>query len=277
MATQHLTSFGFTGLEAEAYCVLIEGGPATAYRVAQRLGKPVANLYQALAGLARRGAVEVDEDGPRTYRAVEPEALLGRLDRDFQARRLAAAAALAGLRRDEPDERIYQIRDHAQAVERARLLIGGAREILLFDMFPDVVEELAGALDQASARGVLVAGLVYADPPPMRALTARSALPPSLLDRWPGRQLSVVADAARYLIALLAADGDAVVRAFASDSPYLACMQHSGLSAEIRLAALLCEGSDPLRPTSLLASYPEGLRTLVGPELALRTEANECG
>jgi sugar-specific transcriptional regulator TrmB len=268
----HLTELGFNALEAEAYCALLEGGPATAYRVAQRLGKQVANLYQALAGLAQRGAVEVDEDGPRVYRAAEPDILLGRLDRDFQVQRAAAAAGLAGLRRAQPDERLYQIRDYSQAMERARHLIANAREILVFDLFPDVVEELADVLNAASGRGVLVAGMIYAEAHRLRALTARSALPEALLARWPGRQLSVVADAARHITALLAAEEDAVVRAFASDSPYLACMQHSGLCAEIRLTALLREGVDRLEPVSLLGAYPEGLRTLLGTERPLQPE-----
>lgn len=274
---EHLVELGFAGLEAEAYCALLENGPATAYRVAQRLGKPVANVYQVLAGLARRGAVEVDEDGPRIYRAVDPEPLLGRLDRDFQARRAAAAAELGKLRRHQADERLYQIHDFGQTIERARLLIDSAREVLLFDMSPDLVRRLAEPLNAASGRGVLVAGMVYAEAAFLQALTTRSSLPDALLARWPGRQFSVVADAARHLTALLAPAHDAVVRAFTSDSPYLACTQHIGLSAEIRLTALLRQGGvDPLQAVSLLDAYPEGLRALVGADWAVGKEET-CG
>ena len=260
----HLTELGFNGLEAEAYCALLEEGPSTAYGVAKKLGKPVANLYQSMASLLRRGAVEVDEDGPRTYRAIEPEALLGRIDREFQARRSAAAAELARLQREQPDERVYHIRNYGQAMEHARRLIDSASEILVFDMFPEVLAELAPTLDEASSRGVLVAGHVYGDQSSIRGLTVRSALPAELLARWPGQQLSVIADAARSLTALLDMERTAVVRAFATDSAYLACLQHSGLCAEIRLTAMLRDGADDLGPISLLAAYPEGLRKLVG-------------
>jgi sugar-specific transcriptional regulator TrmB len=265
----HLVTLGFSGLEAAAYCALLEEGPSTAYRVAQKLGKPVANLYQGMASLVRRGAVEVDEDGPRTFRAVDPEALLTRIDRDFQSRRAAASAELSQLRREDADERIYQIPEYGQAMEHARRLIGTAREILVFDMFPDVLAVLAPALGEASARGVLTAGHVYADGPAIPGLTVRSALPRELLTRWPGQQLSVITDGARSLTALLDMERKAVVRAFATDSAYVACLQHSGLCAEIRLTALLRGEADDLAPISLLAAYPEGLRRLVGPKVTL--------
>jgi sugar-specific transcriptional regulator TrmB len=271
----HLVALGFTGLESEAYCALLEEGPGTAYRVAQRLGKPVANLYQTMAALVRRGAVEFDDDGPRTYRAIDPDSLLGRLDRDYQERRSAAASELARLRRAETDDRVYQISDYGQALEHARKLIRDAREILIFDMFPDILAELAPSLDDAAERGVLTAGQVYRDVPLVRAVTARSALPPDLLARWPGQQLSVIADAARSLTALLDCQRRNVIRAFATDSAYLACLQHSGLCAEIRLTAMLRDGPDELAPISLLASYPEGLRTLVGPNTATEASSQE--
>ena len=275
LAQTRLTELGFTRLEAEAYCALLEDGPATAYRIAKAIGKPSANTYQALAGLALRGAVQVEEGRRRLYRAAEPDSLLRGLDDIFQARRSAAAGALARLRRGEGDERLYQLADVGQVMQRAHEIVDGAREILLFDMFPGVLEALSAALDSAAARGVIVVGLVYADPPPMRAQWVRSNLPAFLRGRWPGEQLDLVADGARHLTALLSADRASIRRAYTSDSPYLACMRHSGLSAEIRLAAIGRDGADTLASLSLLASYPDGLSTLVGPRL--RAEEETCG
>lgn len=266
MSRSQLVRLGFSGLEAEAYCVLLRDGPSTAYGVAKQLGKPVANVYQSVAGLLRRGAVAVDDaGGPRTYRAVDPEALLAHIDREYEAHRSAAADELAGIGPKACDDRLYQISNYGQAIQHARRLIEGASEILVFDMFPDVLAELGSTLDTASARGVLVGGYVYDEHPQIRGLTARSALPAELLSRWPGQQLTVIADGARSLTALLDMTRKSVIRAFATDSAYVACLQHSGLCAEIRLAAMLRNGSDELAPISLLAAYPEGLRTLVGP------------
>jgi hypothetical protein len=50
-----------------------------------------------------------------------------------------------------------------------------------------------------------------------------------------------------------------------SDSRFLAAMQHSGLSAEIRLASLKTTGQ-PMDHIALLEAYPPGLAQLVGPQ-----------
>lgn len=267
-----LVDLGFTSLESAAYCELVKNGPATAYRVAKSIGRPTANTYQALAALLQRGAVALGDGDRRIYRAVEPETFLEALAAQFSNKRARAAESLRDLRRQEPDNRIYQLANVGQVMEQAREIIGAASEILLFDMFPQVLLQLSDELSQANRRGVLVAGLVYANCAVAGAALARSSLPSSLLARWPGQQLTVVADASRYLHALLSDDLASVSHAFSSDSAYLACLQHSGLSAEIRLAALREHGDDRLSAISLLQSYPDGLSKLVGPKVSTWSE-----
>lgn len=48
---------GFTGLEADVYTALLAESPTTGYRVAQALGKAVANTYKAIASLEAKRAV----------------------------------------------------------------------------------------------------------------------------------------------------------------------------------------------------------------------------
>lgn len=48
-----------------------------------------------------------------------------------------------------------------------------------------------------------------------------------------------------------------------SDSNFLACALHSSLAAEIRLTAMRADPTDPLKPISLLRSFPPGLRQLL--------------
>jgi hypothetical protein len=59
---------------------------------------------------------------------------------------------------------------------------------------------------------------------------------------------------------------DGVRRAIWSDSAYLSCLQHSGLSAEIRLTGVDAAALEPLAGLSLLGAAPRGLRALIGPE-----------
>src|SRR5436190_9967806 len=106
---QSLTGLGFTELEAEVYVSLLRHSPATGYRVAQSIGRPVANTYKAIESLQYKGAVLVDEGSNRLCRAVPAEELLAQIERSFQHRRQEAAKALASLHAAPEDDRVYQL------------------------------------------------------------------------------------------------------------------------------------------------------------------------
>ncbi len=259
-----LAALGFTETEARIYCELLRGGPATGYRLAQAIGKAPANTYQALSVLAQKGAVLVDDGDTKTHRAAPPEELLAGLKRGFDARREDAQAALAGLGAPMADDRIYQLRTPAQTYERARAMIAAAREVVLFDAFPGPLAELTPELTAAAARGVIVAGLTYGAATGLPFLTVDSHGGGLIGERWPGQQLSLVADAVGHLIVLLSPDGERVKHGVWSDSAYLACIKHSGLAAEIRLSVIEAGDAD-VPDLSLLRAYPAGLRRLIGP------------
>jgi hypothetical protein len=111
---------------------------------------------------------------------------------------------------------------------------------------------------------VTVAVLAYEDQPPAVFPILRSAGAAFVKERWPGLQLTVVADAREHLVSLLATDMREVRRGLWSDSALLSCLQHSGLAAEIQLASLQ-SGAGPMPAISLLRAYPPGLAQLVGP------------
>jgi HTH-type transcriptional regulator, sugar sensing transcriptional regulator len=265
-----VTALGFTETEAAVYCALLRGGAATGYRLAQAIGKAPANVYQTLASLAQRGAVMIDDGETRIYRATEPRELLASLESAFEASRRKAETALAKLRTPPDDDRIYQLKTPAQVYERAQAMIAEAKEVLLFDLFPEPLSRLTPALLKAHNRGVRLAGLVYADvtlPFPIAAAPRGT-----VLHRWPGLQLSIVVDASEHLLALLSGDGSRVLHGVCSDSAYLACLQHSGLGAEIRLSALAPDAHDRLGDIALLRAYPPGLRSLIGPRERAKTK-----
>jgi hypothetical protein len=260
-----LAALGFTELEAAIYCELQGRAGSTGYRIAQAIGKAPANVYQALATLTQRGAVMIDDGETKTYRATPPSELLSGLQRTFEESKAEAESALAGLGTAAEDDRIYQLKAPAQVFERAAKLIANAKEILLFDLFPAPLTSLGPLLSQAHARGVTVAGMTYEPAPgwPFTAALADSGR--FVMERWPGFQLTLVADAREYLVALLGTDGQAIQRAVWSDSAYLACLQHSGLAAEILLATSQQGQPNSLEAIALLRAYPPGLRSLIGP------------
>src|SRR5215813_11412219 len=102
-ATAALVELGFTALEAEIYTWLAGETSATGYRIAQGIGKPVANTYKAIESLHNKGAILIEEDENRLCRAVPAGELLRALERGFASRRDHAARALANLARPEGD------------------------------------------------------------------------------------------------------------------------------------------------------------------------------
>lgn len=258
-----LRALGFTELEARIYCTLLQAGPSTGYRLAKLCGKAPPNVYQALGHLTQKGVVLAEEGEPSAYRASAPSEVLAALKANFESARTAADEALRSLARPADDDRIYQIAEAGQVVERARAMLSSARQIVLFDLFPAPLEALRGDLANCAARGVTVAGLVYGESAEIAGVTQRRAMAEArVATDWPGQQLTLVVDGQEHLVALMAEDLAGVHRALWSDSAYLSCLQHSGLSAEIRLTERGRSVADPLAVLSLFASAPAGLAAL---------------
>jgi sugar-specific transcriptional regulator TrmB len=261
-----LTALGFTETEALVYCELLKASPATGYRLAKAVGKAPANTYQALSALVQKGAAMVDESGGKSFRAVPPAELLSAMAGAFESRRKAAAEALERLATPSGDDRIYQLKSADQAMQRALAMIEAAREVVMFDLFPEPLEALRQALEAAAARGVTVAGTSYGPTADVPAPFIVSRGADYVFRRWPGQQVVVVADAREHLAALLSHDGRQVLHGVWSDSAWLACAHHNGLACEVRLLAQPAGADDPLEHLSLIRSAPAGFHALVGPD-----------
>lgn len=257
-----LLDLGFTEIEALVFCGLTRLGPSTGYRLAKAVGKAPANTYQALDGLAQKGAVLVDEGDSKTWRAVPAAELIAALSARHEQRSQAALAALQTLKAPDAEARLYALKTPDQVLARARAMIAGAREVLLFDLFPEPFAALEPDLARAAAQGVRVAGQTYA-PNATGVETVSHDNTAAQLAAWPGLQVTVIADAREHLTALISRDGERCRHGVWSDSSYLACVQHSGLAAELTLAARACGRALSFDP-SLFASRPPGLYDLTG-------------
>lgn len=255
-----LLDLGFTEIEARLYCELTRLGPSTGYRLAKAVGKAAANTYQALETLAQKGAVLVDERERRTWRAVAAEELVAALEAGFRDRSQAARAALAELEPPQAEARLYAVKTPEQALQRARAMIAAARDTLLFDLFPQPFAALEPDLARAAAQGVRVMGQVYG-PAATSVEVVRQATAPAQLSAWPGQQVTIVADGLEHLTALISHDGLRCPQGVWSDSAYLACIQHSGLAAELVMGAVATGQTLTFNPT-LFGSRPPGLAAL---------------
>lgn len=262
---QALVNLGLTRLEAEIYAHLLQESPATGYRIAAGIGKPAANTYKAIDTLAAKGAIIVDEGQSRLCRAVAPDELLGHLERTFKARRDQALDSLSSLPVSPSDDRVYQIKSTDQVLERCRQMIGGAEQIVLADLFPEALEDLAAELQAAAARGLRVAVKAYR---PV-ALTGPEVWVDlhgeEIMTRWPGRWLNVIVDGAQYVQAFLSRDGSRVHQAVWSGSAYLAWVYHSAFGSEFALAAL-AQMMHNQATTGELKAWLERHRKAMGPD-----------
>jgi sugar-specific transcriptional regulator TrmB len=235
---QSFVAFGFTDLEAEVYVFLLGESPATGYRVAKALGKPVANTYKAIESLRNKGALVMEAGGGRLCRAIPIDELLGQLERRFQEQRDRAGRALARLKVSPEDQHIYQLHTPAQVLERCRRMLRHCRRVAVVDAFPRTLEELRPGLEAAAERGIAVAAKAYR---PVVVAGADVVAHPdgeAILRRWPGQWLNLVTDGLEFVMAFLTEDGTAVHQAVWSGSAYLSTVYHSAVASEVTLGML---------------------------------------
>jgi len=146
-AFEHL---GLSRLEAEIYVYLLENPPSTGYRIAKAIGRSKTNVYQAVEGLAAKGAVLVSEGELRLCTAVPPEELLDQMERGFQDRKALALNEVRSLIRPQAGGgSIYRLSSLDQVYERARRMLAVAEQTAYIDLYPGPLAQLRGAIEQA--------------------------------------------------------------------------------------------------------------------------------
>lgn len=234
-----LVNLGFTGLEAEVYTFLLQESPCTGYRVAQAIGKPVANTYKAIESLQRKGALLVDEGGSRQCIAVPSDELLKVMEQAFQERRRLATEALAGLRGSGADTRVYPLTTPEQVLERARAMLRRCEQTVLLDLFPGPLAALEADIRKTVAADKTVALQVYEPTDLPGAFVVENPTSEGILDRYPGQWLIVNLDGAEVLLAFLSRDMSSVHQAVWSGSAFLSHLHHSGMASELIMIGML--------------------------------------
>jgi sugar-specific transcriptional regulator TrmB len=223
-----LESLGLAHIEALAYAHLVSHSSTTGYRVARGIGKPTANVYRALETLERKGLVHRDRGTPPAYRALSPDDMLARLEREFMEKKTRAAKELAALKPGADDEKLYSIKTHEHVIARAHLLLAASRRIALLEAPRATVVPLLDAIDDARSRGVRVMTITDTDETgaPTHADTAADL-------RRPIGLIRMVADARESLISALPNDSGGVREALWTRSALVGRMLHDALVSEI--------------------------------------------
>jgi sugar-specific transcriptional regulator TrmB len=233
-----LSELGFTELEAMVYAYLVENSPATPYRVAQEIGKPVANTYKAVKSLSQKGALLIDGTKNQQCQAIPPDELLGKIKQSFLMRHQTAASTLSHLKPSGNHEKIFALETTEQVFDRCRKLIEQAENVILVDAFPQTIEILQPWLETAAQRKIPTIAQVYKPTKIKGVEIVNSHVAKLMLRRWQGQWLILVVDAAEYLFAYLTADGLSVQKAIWCGSVFLSGPQHFNLALAFQFSVI---------------------------------------
>lgn len=236
-----LEQLGFTALEAATYIALLESSPATAYQVAKRTGKPVANTYKAIASLSAKGAVVLDDGARQLCRAVDPPEFLDRLKARQQSLSATAARLLDGIGEAGRDNRVYQLEDVSAVYARAKAMLKRARDLVVIDAFPAPIARLKSELSATAKRKVRVTAQIYAPEKIPGVVTVPFSRAAELLAREPGQLMSLAVDRHELLLALISHDEQRVLQAVYTASSFIASILHAYISSEISICTALID------------------------------------
>ena len=239
LAAATLEQLGFTALEAATYIALLESSPSTAYQVAKRTGKPVANTYKAIASLSAKGAVVLDDGGKQLCRAVDPVELLERLQQKQQALTKKAAELLNGIGKPAADSRVYQLEDVSAVYARARAMLKRAQQVVVMEAFPRPVAELKGDLTATARRKVRVTLQCYANEKITGVVTVPFNRAAEILQSEPGQLISLSVDRRELLLALISHDDRTVLQAVYTASSFLASILYAYLGSEMCISSAM--------------------------------------
>lgn len=219
-------------LESEVYLYLLANRPTTAYAVGKALGKATANVYKAVGSLSRAGAVMIEEGDRSLCRAVPQEELVAQMKRAFARKTEAAEGALADLRSEHFDERVYRLEGADEVFERCERMLDSATTVAVIDAFPLALNRIAEAATRAAGRGVDVRIEAYRPIEIAACDVVIASTGERTIEHWGAEQLNVVVDGKEVLLALLDPSLSRVHQAVWSQSLYLACVIHAGRLSE---------------------------------------------
>jgi sugar-specific transcriptional regulator TrmB len=228
-----LEDLGFTRVEAEVYVYLLSHSPATGYQIAKAIDRTRGAAYGVLASLAAKGAVVVDIGETQLWRAVPAGEFLDLLEQRFLRGKREAAGQLKNIEPAPPDSLVYQLRTPEQVYGRARKMLGSSQRIALLDLDPRPLELLRKDVEAAVKREVKVA-LICPEAvkmPGARVSTYFSGY--KIMGRFPVHQLVLSTDGGEFLISSLSSDGERVMQACWSASPFLSWVVFTYLKMSI--------------------------------------------
>jgi len=267
LAIDAFEQLGLSRLEAEIYVYLLENPPSTGYRIAKAIGRSKTNVYQAVEGLAAKGAILVSEGELRLCTAVSPEELLDQMERGFRDRkRLALDEVRSLIKPRAGGGGVYRISSLDQVYERARRMLRECEQTVLLDIYPGPLAQLRPAIEETVGRGINVFAEVYEPAEIEGATVIDRAQLPSLWTDWPVDALVIFVDGRQHMIAFLERGGGRVHDAFWSDSAMFSWAYGIYVISDLVVAGFTKQLADRDVPASELRDYLRSLSRKFGPD-----------
>lgn len=159
-----LQQLGFTGYEAKVYLALLTDYPATAYEISKHTGLPRANVYNALATLEKKLAVQPVNENPVRYVPVDPRQMLDRIQRETASRCDSLAEQLIAAKAVELTEFVWTLTGDGHIHAKMSDLIQQAKVHVWIKAANHLLEPHIDQLRQAATRGVRILIILFGSP-----------------------------------------------------------------------------------------------------------------
>ena len=166
---QGLQQLGFTGYEARVYLALLQHYPVTAYEISKQTTLPRANVYNALASLEKKHAVQPVQESPVRYVPVDPRQLLDRIQRETALRCDALADELVAAKAPDTTEFVWTLSGDAHIHAKISEMIQEATQHVWVKAAHHLLEPHLQELQSAAKRGVQVMVILFGDSHHLRA------------------------------------------------------------------------------------------------------------
>ncbi len=241
-----LIEIGFSELESQVYVTLLEQSDLTGYRIAQLLGKPVPNTYNALDALQKKGVVLSRRSGKgRRYSVLPVKDYLDQLESDFRARRTRIERELQALNPLPLQEAAYRIDNIEQFYQRALTMMKGAKEVIAIDACPGPLKKILASVVENSKGAARVIAKIYTDEQMPDCDTIVYDISGTVFEQWPVAWLHVFVDGREHIMGLFDKYGERLLQSVWSNSPYLSMMAYNGFMCEFLLSRLTSKGPQP--------------------------------
>lgn len=172
-----LTELGFSEHESRIFVALTtQSNAATAYELAKLTQVPVANTYNVIRSLERRGACRKVQENPAKYVAIEPREFLARIAEDTTRRCNSLIEKLEEITPPPQARYVDVLTGKDEVVPRIVQMIKGANRLIVLKFRAPLEKSIEKALANAIRRGV-TCYVIYYD--------GELSLPSGDLHLWP--------------------------------------------------------------------------------------------